>query len=242
MDNILIMTWSIKVNKNMPFHRHIPLEERLKQYIDTIIFYITKSNFWEIVYCDWNWFDIKQLSFLKDLAYIYGKTLELISFDNDQNLVVEKWKWYGENKIIEYVTDNSELIKNHKCFYKITGRYIVKNINNIIKNEEKKENIFFLSPFRKPSLATSFFKCNKNLFKKQLYGLWEYVNDKEWYYLENIYYRTLKEYKDKWDWKIECFKELPEFTGFMWSWVKLDTNILLKPVKYFLNKIHMFSL
>lgn len=155
--------------------------------------------------------------------------------------MVEKWKWYGENRIIEQVIDNSELLKDYNVFYKVTWRYIVKNINNIIKNEEKKENIFFLSPFWKHSLATSFFKCNKNLFKEQLYGLWEYVNDKEWCYLENVYYKTLKEYKD-WGWKIECFRELPDFSWFMWSWVKLDTNILLKPVKTFLNKINMFKL
>lgn len=71
MSNILVMTWSIKVPKNMPFHKHISGNERLKQYIDTIIFYITKSNFKGIVYCDWNWFDMTMLCFLKDLAYIW---------------------------------------------------------------------------------------------------------------------------------------------------------------------------
>ena len=241
MDDVLLMTAHIKVNKNMPYHLHIQENERLREYIDALIFYIIESKFSDIVFVDWSWYDMNQLEFLEDLAKIYNKKLELLSFKNDESLVVKYWKGYWENMILEFAINNSKIIKNNKSFFKVTWRYIVKNINKILINEKDKGNCFFKWRYInwKTFCNTAFFKVEKDFFDKILYWAWNNVNDKEWIYLEHVYLKILKKYSNKISW----FKELPIFHWNLGgSWKKLDTNpIILIIVKLF-NKLWFFNL
>ena len=241
MNNILVMTASIKVNKDMAYHLHIPENERLKQYIDALIFYITESNFSDIIFADWSWYDMNQLKFLDNLAKIYGKKLELLSLKNDESLVVRYWKGYWESKILELVINNSKIIKNYKEFFKVTWRYVVKNINKILINEKDKWNCFFKWYYMnwKSFCNTAFFKVEKEFFNKVLYWAWNNVNDKEWTYLEHIYLNILKKYSNKISW----FKELPIFH---WAsggnWKKIDLNSIILIIYKSLNKLWFFNL
>ena len=236
--NILLMTSAINVNKDMPFHHHIEKSFRLQQYIDALIFYITQSNLEYIIFCDWTNFDLdSNLWFIKELAYIYKKNIEFITFQQDKELLKTKWKGYGENKIIEYALENSQFSDKNKLFYKVTGRYIVKNINTIISNEISKENIFFkTSPLDNTNCNSAFFKCSVSFFQKKLLWSWNYVRDKEWYYLEHEYMTRLR-----WS-NVNCFKQLPIFSWTAWWWWKLDLPRYVLIIKQFCNLLWLYKI
>lgn len=59
--------------------------------------------------------------------------IEFLSFKgNDYDK--SKGKGFGEGLILKYAFDNSRLLSNCDAFIKITGRFIVSNVNRIIRN------------------------------------------------------------------------------------------------------------
>lgn len=224
--DILLMTWSILVDKNLKFHHHIKSNERLREYMDAFLFYIKESNFMNIVYVDWNDYPVDRLSFLMDLWSIYWKKVELISFKNNQSKIVEKWKWWWDQTIIEYAINNSELLSWCTNFYKVTWRYIVKNINDILRKNIEHDNVFNLLMIRKNYFKnrfvnTAFFKVNRNFFIENLWWCWDLVNDKKWIYLEKIYFDKLISYSVIG--VVNDFLWFPEFSGKAWStWKNME--------------------
>gem|GEM_PF-1582104 len=73
-------------------HKTIPQGIRVQQYVDTLIFYITKSFFTHIVFCDGTNYDMVNINFLQNLAKIYNKKIEFLSFQQDISLVLSKGK------------------------------------------------------------------------------------------------------------------------------------------------------
>ena len=113
---ILIMTSAIRPPKWMPFHKAIEEKERIKQYLDAILFYLTKSDFESIVFVDGSGIESDFFYFLFPIADFYNKKFEMLSFENDPILLKSKWKGYGENNILKFAIENSALLKNYKCF------------------------------------------------------------------------------------------------------------------------------
>lgn len=200
---ILLMTAAISVPSGMnasAWHHDVSPEERLKDYVSAIVFYITKSKFKNIVFVDGSSYDIKNLFFLKKLGCLYWKNIEFLSFQNDEKQTQEKWKGYGENKIIEYAIINSELLRDNVCFYKVTWRYIIENVNSILEQQYlDSEQVFnkHLSFLWEKSCDTVFFKASKHFFKEFLWWAWEYVNDKNQWSLEKEYFKRLISVKNE---------------------------------------------
>ena len=102
-------------------------EERKKQYVDAIYFYLSKTNY-PIVFSENSGIDISYL--FQD--YIRSGRLEVLSFCGNQDK--KRGKGYGECEIIEYALQNSKLINSSigERIIKITGRLKIKNIKMII--------------------------------------------------------------------------------------------------------------
>ncbi len=232
--DILLMTSAIKVDKRMLYHKHIPENERLREYIESILYYIIKSNFSDIVFIDWSGFDLSILSFLNNIASIYNKKIELLSFKYDTDTVINKGKWYWENIILEYGVNNSTLLNNYTSFYKVTWRYKVKNINSILKKHEKKNNIFIKN--LNSTCNTAFFKVEKKTFKKYFVWAGERVSDRDNVYLEHVYYDIIKK-ENFW---VQSFSELPYLSGISWGGRSLDNN-LKYTVKLILRQLGFFK-
>lgn len=237
-NELLVMTWSIIVPNWLINHKAIWYTERYRQYIKAITYYIIFSDFHDIVFVDWNNFDIKKMEYLKELAKEYWKNLELISFKNNQDLILKRGKWYWEHKILEYFIEYSSLLKEHYSFFKVTWRYIIKNVNNILINEKNKETCFFRwYSKRKFHCNTAFFKSSTKFFRDNLIWLADKVDEKKWILLEHVYYNRLKEIKFK-----SKFKELPIFSWQFWIGGKLDRSNFLLLIKNILNKFWFFSM
>lgn len=153
-------------------------EDRLKQYIDSILFYIDNSSCTHILFCensgfkyDYNW--------LVEKANNKGKKFEWLSFCGNTEEVLNRGKGYGEGEILEYALQ-------HSCYEidyieKVTGRLIVNNIRNIedkislLKNYFNRDIVVF--PCEK-AIDTRFFCCSVSKLKKDILSLYKNCNDK----------------------------------------------------------------
>jgi hypothetical protein len=108
------------------------------------------------------------LSFLKEKFSNFSERIEFISFDGNQNVDLYG-KGHGEKNAIVYGVKNSKKLKNKNHFYKISGRYFSRDIENIIKYSTEKfdsEEIYSVNRFREfnGNTKTVFFGANKDLF------------------------------------------------------------------------------
>ncbi len=237
MQTPVLLTSAIDVNIEIPWHKRKDIDTRIKDYIKALTFYITNSDFTEIVFCDGSNYWLEAFDFLFPLAKIFEKKIELISFQQDTEKVIKKWKWYWEQQIINYALQHSEFLKNCHTFYKISGRYLIKNINNILKNEVKKQNIFFrTSLLDRQNANTAFFKTSPIFFKENLENIEALVDDFKGHGLEFCYYQKLR-----WK-KLPSFTELPVFMGVSGSGWNLYPGKILMAIKQVCNKLWLHTL
>ncbi len=113
-----------------------------------------------------------------------GIKLEVLSFMGDFDKVKDQGKGYGEGEIMEYVINNSVLLKDENVFCKITGRLYVDNIDKILKRISYNKNYFNILTLRFwKSIDTRFYIIKKSDYVKFLLHTYKYVNDKnnQWY-------------------------------------------------------------
>lgn len=123
---ILLLTGCINP-AGMSFTSLANPEERKKQYVDAINFYLSKTNY-PIVFTENSGVDISCLFY----DTIKSGRMEVLCFRGNQDK--KRGKGYGECEIIEYAFQNSKLIESSigERIIKITGRLKVKNIKLII--------------------------------------------------------------------------------------------------------------
>ncbi len=237
---IICLTGTIKPPKNIKNLKMKDENERLRNYIDNILFLITQTSVNKIVFCESSNSKKKLINFLYDLSDLYWKKFEYLTFLWNSEKVVLNWRWFWEQEILEYIVNNSILLKWEKSFYKLTGRYLVKNIEEIINKEEQKDNIFIkISPFDN-RCSTAFFKVNVNFFKKFFFGIWDSINDELWEYkqIEWIYKNILSKNR----WKFSSFSILPIFEAKTWSGYILKQSFFKDILKQLLNFLWFYKL
>jgi hypothetical protein len=111
--------------------------------------------------------------------------LEQLSFKQNEVLVREKGKGYGEGKIIEFALENSELIKKTNNFFKCTSKIYCRNfdhINSMIMHN-KMQNIFwkYLNDVEimKPWADLRFFYSTRSFCKDIVIPAYLNSNDKD---------------------------------------------------------------
>ena len=174
---------------------------REKQYEDALKYYIYNSKFTHIIFVDNSNYILKYIKNLKpqenNLYNINCKIIEYISFD--WNKLTKKYQYgFWEQEIMDYALDNSIILKKLKddeSFFKITWRYIIKNINHLIDTSPKELFFRWICGF---SCVTAIFKIKKWTFIKYLY--WKikkfYIKFSKWQFitLETAYYICLRKY------------------------------------------------
>lgn len=171
----LLLTWTIAPTLFLKNYNSFSLnpDKRVKEYQKGIIYYILYSNFKYITFVENSdyWFD-KYEKKLKDLAKDFDKEFEFLQFKWDNDKVLETSYSYWECELMDYAIDHSKLIKNAKSFYKITWRYIYKDINEIIDASSDNDNLLFrfMYPYAYFCINTWLFKINKNTYIKKLYN------------------------------------------------------------------------
>ena len=174
----LILTWTIAPQKNVitsPNRKYTsttldPLK-REKEYYKAIKYYLEKSYFTTIIFCDNSNYCFSYIDELEKLAKKLWKVLEFLTFQWDIELSTKISYGVWEAEILDYIYENSVELHKTNSWYKITGRYIVDNINEIICKLWTQDCYFNkwwirTSPFH---VRTSFFKISNTKYKHYIY-------------------------------------------------------------------------
>jgi hypothetical protein len=127
MDNILLLTGAVKP-KPIPFLNLTDHLTRSSHYKEAISFYVTNSLFTKIIFVENTGYSYG-FDYLIPLADKNNKILEILSFSGDYELLKKAGKGFGEFENIEFALKNSKLITVNSYITKVTGRYIIQNIN-----------------------------------------------------------------------------------------------------------------
>jgi len=235
---VLLLTGAIDIEgRNVPSTTIVDINERLLQYIYSIDYAISNyRTISEIVFCENTNFTY-DYSILKEKALRNGKKLEIISFTGDYSNIQLKGKGFGEGEIIKYALKNSGILRNCDVFFKLTGRLIVKNMDEIVASTLS-ENGFIYHPkmiyqIPKDHIETFFYKVNKALYTKYLINAHQEVDESRFQYLEHIFFEQLSLLE------IRSFKVVPLISGFSGTSgnpYELGTKeMILEKINYFIG-------
>ena len=163
---------------------------RLKQYLEALDFYLKNTSF-KIVFIDNSNYDISSF-FEKE---IISNRLECLFFDGDI-YDKSKGKGFGEGLILKYAFDNSTLIQNADFIIKVTGRLIVKNINQLWnQSRNKNDKYVFADTNISMTYAVSYFFIASKSFYNCFLSEWQKIDDSKLIYFECILANTIQQWR-----------------------------------------------
>lgn len=177
---VLLLTGTIHVN-NKSFTLLINADQRRKEYIETINYYLDKYPF-PVVFVE-NSNENLSPYFEKEIK---RERLEILHFDGN-NYSAEIGKGLGELKCIEYAVKNALTITENSFIFKITGRYKILNFPNFIRFYTKHPSLELMADltnnFRFSSSAIFGFRpffARNYLFKNA-----DLINDQDNFFFEH---------------------------------------------------------
>jgi hypothetical protein len=175
LDLVLLLTGTISVNAI--FTKHNNSYERRSEYLKSLKFY---SNFSKIFFLENSGYDF---SLDKDFLEIDN----VIYYQHPKSKAYTKGKGYQEFEMIDgWLKKNSN--KSH-AFIKISGRYLIENIDKIIKicKEDKQSTIIIeRNIFAKKIALTDIFYVTTDYYLNNISGLYRKCNDKKGIYIEHV--------------------------------------------------------
>ncbi|GHV20857.1 hypothetical protein FACS189428_0420 [Clostridia bacterium] len=129
---------------------------------------------------------------IEETARKHGKQVEFLSFKGNEELIQKYTRAYGDQEIMEYALQHSKILAQYPSFYKLTGRYRVLNINTLLRMRAKEPTVFIKGGVRIPTVHTSFFKADKEYFRKYLQGKYVDLPNYPHQRLEYLYYDQIK--------------------------------------------------
>lgn len=113
--------------------------EREKMYVDTLNYYIdvlsNKEGKFELVFAEnsgWNKNSILSKLHSSDNVYIEYLSIDYNLFDQ------EKGKGYNEMLLLDIASEQSAAIQNYGAFFKLTGRFPILNLYELLKEVKKR--------------------------------------------------------------------------------------------------------
>jgi hypothetical protein len=116
-------------------------KDRLFQYLCSLVSWIQLSGASSIIFCENTGYSYSYTP-LEKMAEKFGKKLEILTFkDNAKSSIYGKG--WGEGRIIEYIFENSILLRERPDFYKITGRYFLQNFDEFSVAHRNHSTFFY---------------------------------------------------------------------------------------------------
>ncbi|WP_051525996.1 hypothetical protein [Butyrivibrio proteoclasticus] len=183
-DVCILITGCMFPQKNINKLSLIDSEERKRQYLNSIEYYLLKTKYKKIVYCDNS--SAKPFDNLYFLATQLSKEFEWISFQGNEEMVLSKGKGYGEGEIIDYALNHSKILARCDCFIKVTGRLVIDNIDWFLYLNKK----YTYFDVHKQLIDTRCYLTNIRIFKERFMHVYERVDDNNKYYLEHVFFES----------------------------------------------------
>lgn len=156
-------------------------EERLTQYKTALNWYLRNTDI-RIVFIENTNFDISPYY----TEFIEQGRLEILTF-NGNGYDKRLGKGYGEALIIEYAFKKSHLINEATDIIKVTGRLIIKNINQLLRYS--KAGILYCNLVKASSRTNTrysiFFRAPKRFYTEYFLKNIHLINDESLYYFEH---------------------------------------------------------
>ena len=187
----LLITGCIFPTKNVFCNTLKNPEERKKQYIESIRFYLEKTEVKNVVFCENS--GVQDDSHLSEIASKFGKNFEWLTFIGNQEKIAEHGKGYGELEIVDYAVKNSKLLSKCNTFIKVTGRLKLVNIDKTRQYLDKNKNYFALSH---RCFDVRSYLVTKDFYVNYLSKCKDLISDSNGYYLEHAFYDIAKKYKN----------------------------------------------
>ena len=205
----LLIVGCIAPTQNVPNVQIRDVNERFHEYQESIRWALCDTPFRNVVFCDNSGYDLSSLEDFKIVALRKQKNLEIVSFQGNIEEVTIHGKGYGEGEIIKYVLEHSALLCETDCFYKLTGRLTISNIDEILKRTHG-EIYFNLNYPYWNMFDTRFYKISIKAYKQYFRDAYRRVDDDNLQWLEKIFYDIAKE--KALTSKIKCYP-YPQFVG-----------------------------
>lgn len=188
----LLITGCIKPYANQKWLYLGDSDIRLKQYIDSVLFYIKYSDFEKIIFCENSNYPFSPND-IYEIAKSVHKIFEWISFEGNRELIEKYDKGAGEIEIVNYALSNSKYLQECDSFAKVTGRLILANVNQIMSNIDQNKNYFLRDIYRHhlKAVDTRFYIANKKFYLTYLSTCYQSSNTHHKMALEDIFYSIL---------------------------------------------------
>ena len=211
MNKCVILTACVSPNKQVSELELTDSNVRRMQYIESLRFYIKSTRIDRIVFCDNSNAEVDKD--ILSLAKRYHKQMEWISFYGNEEKVKKQGKGYGEGEILEYAIKHSKLVISSDYIIKITGRLIIKNIDDLVRRINADYCYFdhICLEGKTPFVSTKLFMIPKVMFEKYFINKYTEVNDGSHQFIEHVYAKILIENRDKILRK--CFSKFPNMQG-----------------------------
>lgn len=227
-----LLSSTIKPNITVYSKRNNP-KIREKDYC-SVVEALVKTNL-PIVYCDSSDYPLDNIE--KILSEFLPNSYEILQFDGS-TFPPELGKGYGEMQIVKYALEHSKLLKECDYVIKITGRYCVENIKNIIDLILSQEGATVIADYDKKSNYTysGLFIASPIFFFDYLFAFQSFINDSEGRFFEHALHKAITQFVDSGG-AVSCFPVRPIITGYSGTWnVKMDKNnykdIVMSPTKF----------
>nr|WP_314898203.1 hypothetical protein [uncultured Flavobacterium sp.] len=196
MTNVPLLISSVLITSATESNSLTSYKERFEQTLNAIQKIIEFEIFEKIVIVDGS---NSKIFNDEEIKYFLrrGVVIEQIAFQQNTEVVKKYGKSFGEVGIINYGILNSRLIKEASSFYKISGRYNIKNFKSLVKVIDRYENVFFFDnpPFLNKGrefVSTIFYKTSLSFYNDNLKDSYSECDYSVRGYLESVYYRRLK--------------------------------------------------
>lgn len=177
----LLITGTIIPNSN--FVAHANPHQRRNEYLENLKFYSSE-------------FPDYTVFFLENSVYNFSSDTEFTSVLSSKNITLikfpvsdkfEQGKGYQEFEMLDKVIEQE--CKNYKYFVKITGRYRVLNLKNLLSTNCE---TILLDLHKKPAVAqTNVFMVNGMFYRENFMGLYKQVDDSKGIFIEKIIYNKI---------------------------------------------------
>ncbi|WP_300563423.1 hypothetical protein [uncultured Acetatifactor sp.] len=205
----LIITATIKPVNGVYSLTVVDRDIRKRQYIDSLKYAIDYYDIERIIFCENSKSVDKEIYSIKKYAEERNKKLEILSFQGDAQMILQKGKGYGEGEILKYAIDNSKLIEKEDYIIKLTGRLTVSNLDKIIKMATKQEMFINKLSIKGKVADTRLYIVKKDIYEKVFADIYLEIDDKEKKTMEALFYnQILRE-----NLKVSSFGTYPEIIG-----------------------------
>lgn len=143
--NLLLLTATITPKAGVPNLKRTDPAVRLQDYYAALDFYLTelKDDIDGIIFAENSNSDVSILQALVE-AYGWSDRVEFIVF-NGLDYPPHYDRGYGEFKLIDHAMAHSQLLQQntqHTVVWKVTGRYIIRNLAALIKTQPARFDIY----------------------------------------------------------------------------------------------------